>query len=123
MGYHVVSPEDLDPLSDRPVDARSVSDAAGLENVGLRLYEAEPGEQLPLAYHYHEQQEEAFYVVEGALHVETPDEEFVVEAGCVFVAEPSSPHRAHNPANADEPVRVLAVGAPAVSDAEPYERS
>ncbi|MFC4438202.1 MULTISPECIES: cupin domain-containing protein [Natrialbaceae] len=123
MGYHLISPDDIDPLSDRPVDARSVSDAAGLENVGLRLYEASPGEQLPLAYHYHEQQEEAFYVTEGVLHVETPDEEYVVEAGNVFVAEPSSPHRAYNPTSASGPVRVLAVGAPAVSDAEPYESS
>lgn len=121
MGYHVVSPSDLESLSDRPVDARSISDAVGMENMGLRLYEAEPGEQLPLTYHYHEQQEEAFYVVDGSLHVETPDETFVVDAEQAFVAEPSSPHRAYNPEDADEPVRVLAVGAPSVGDAEPYD--
>lgn len=123
MGYHVIDPEDLESLGDRPVDARSISDAADMENLGLRLYRAEPGEQLPLAYHYHEQQEEAFYVVEGALHVETPDREYEVGAGEVFVAEPTNPHRAYNPDDADGPVAVLAVGAPAVSDAEPYEPS
>lgn len=63
MGYHVVDPDSLDPFSDRPVDAPSVSDAADLKNVGLRRYDAEPGQQLPLAYHYHDQQEEAFFVV------------------------------------------------------------
>jgi len=121
MGYHVVDPSDAEPLSDRPVDARSISDAAGLENVGLRLYRADPGEQLPLAYHRHERQEEAFYVVEGVLHVETPERDYAVEAGEVFAAEPASPHRAHNPDDADEPVRVLAVGAPAVDDVEAYD--
>ena len=76
---------------------------------------------MPLAYHYHEQQEEAFFVVEGTLHVETPDTEFVVEAGEVFVAEPDSPHRAVNPDDASRPVRVFAVGAPAVDDVERYD--
>lgn len=121
MGYHTVDPSDVDSLSDRPVDARSISDAAGLENVGLRIYTADPGEQLPLAYHLHDEQEEAFFVVEGTLHVETPDEEFVVEEGTAFVAEPGSPHRAFNPADATETIRVLAVGAPSVDDASPYE--
>ena len=121
MSYHVVDPDDLEPFSDRPVDARSISDAAGLENVGLRRYDVDPGEQMPLAYHYHEQQEEAFFVVEGTLHVETPDTEFVVEAGEVFVAEPDSPHRAFNPDDVSRPVRVFAVGAPAVDDVERYD--
>ncbi len=121
MGYDVVDPEDIDPMSDRPVDARSISDAVGLEKMGLRRYHAQPGEQLPLAYHYHEHQEEVFYVVDGTLHVETPGTEFVVERGEVFVAEPTSPHRAFNPEDATEPVRVLAIGAPAVADAEAYD--
>ncbi|MFC6717761.1 cupin domain-containing protein [Natrialbaceae archaeon GCM10025810] len=121
MGYHVVDPEDVSPLEDRPVDARSISDHVGLENVGLRVYRAEPGQQLPLAYHFHDEQEEAFYVLSGTLHVETPDEEFVVEAGCAFVAEPKSPHRAFNPDDATDSVEVLALGAPSVADAQPYE--
>lgn len=121
MSYHVVDPDDLEPFSDRPVDARSISDAADMENVGLRRYDAKPGEQLPLAYHYHDEQEEAFYILEGTLHVETPGKEFVVEAGEVFVAEPTSPHRAFNPEDATDPVRVFAVGAPSVDDAEEYD--
>ncbi len=121
MGYHVIDPDDLDPLPDRPSSARSITDAAGLDNVGIRRYDAEPGEQLPLAYHVHGEQEEVFYVLEGTLHVETPEREFVVGRGEAFVADPGSPHRAHNPAGADAPVSVLAVGAPAVDDAEPYD--
>lgn len=121
MGYHTIDPSSIEPLDDRPVDARSISDVAGLENVGLRVYNADPGEQLPLAYHQHEQQEEAFFVVEGTLHVETPAEEFVVEEGNVFVAEPESPHRAFNPEDAPVTLQVLAVGAPSVDDASPYD--
>jgi quercetin dioxygenase-like cupin family protein len=123
MGYHHLDPADVDPLSDRPVDARSFSDAAQLDNLGLRLYRAQPGQQLPLTYHSHDRQEEAFYVVDGTLHVETPDRDYEVGTGEVFVAEPGQPHRAHNPEDADASVRVLAVGAPAVDDARPYEPS
>ncbi|MDY6817274.1 MAG: cupin domain-containing protein [Halobacteriales archaeon] len=120
MAYHVIDPDDIEPMNDRPVEARSISDALALENMGLRVYRAEPGQQLPLAYHYHEHQEEAFYVIDGTLYVETPEGEYQVEAGEVFVAEPTNPHRAHNPEDADGTVVVLAAGAPAVSDAEAY---
>ncbi|SFS89354.1 cupin domain-containing protein [Halostagnicola kamekurae] len=121
MAYQIVDPDGVEPLTDRPVDARSLSDAAGLENVALRVYTAAPGQQLPLSYHYHDEQEEVFYVLEGTLHVETPEEEFAVESGTAFVAEPGSPHRAFNPESAASDLEVLALGAPAVDDAHSYE--
>ena len=125
MGYHVVDPAALEQLDDRDADVRSISGAVGLDYdgaaVGLRVYEAAPGQQLPLVYHYHDEQVEAFYVLEGRLHVETPEGEFVVGTDEAFVAEPGSPHRAHNPADAEGRVRVLAIGAPSVDDAHPYE--
>jgi len=121
MAYHIVDPDDVDPVEDRPIETRSISDAIGLEEVGLRVYEAQPGEQLPLAYHYHDHQEEAFYVLDGSLHVETPQEEFVVERGEMFVVEPENPHRAFNPEDAKENARVLAIGAPSVDDVHAYE--
>jgi mannose-6-phosphate isomerase-like protein (cupin superfamily) len=125
MGYHVVDTDELDQWDDRDVDVRSISAAVGLDYqdapLGLRVYEAEPGQQLPLAYHYHDEQVEAFYVLEGRLHVETPEGEFVVGTDEAFVVDPGSPHRAHNPADAEGSVRVLAVGAPTVDDAHAYE--
>jgi uncharacterized cupin superfamily protein len=121
MGYHHVDPDAVEPLREEPSDCRFISDAAGLETLGLRVYRAEPGEMLPLAYHYHDEQEEAFYVVAGTLHVETPEGEFVVAAGETFVAEPESPHRAFNPDDAEGAVEVVAVGAPSVDDAHAYE--
>jgi mannose-6-phosphate isomerase-like protein (cupin superfamily) len=125
MSYHLVDPADLDQWDDRPVDVRSISAAAGLDyqdaTLGLRVYEAAPGEQLPLKYHYHDEQVEAFYVLDGTLHVETPEQEFVVGSDQVLVIEPDSPQRAYNPEQATASVRVLAIGAPSVDDAHRYD--
>lgn len=121
MAYHVVDPADVEPMPDRDATARSVSNHVGLETLGLRVYSAAPGEQVPLVYHYHDEQEEAFYVLEGELHVETPDREYVVPAGRLFVVEPGRPHRAFNPGDASGTVEVLAIGAPSVDDGHAYE--
>ena len=121
MAYHVIDPSTLDEYDDRPASVRSLSDAAGLEVLGLRVYRAAPGQQLPLAYHVHEEQEEAFYVLEGELHVETPEETYVVPEGRAFVVGPGNPHRAHNPEDADADVEVLAMGAPSGDDVSAYE--
>lgn len=121
MGYHVVDVDDLPSTPDRPCDRRAIGDATGLDRMAINRYDADPGEQLPLAYHYHDEQEELFYVLSGTLAVETPDGEYAVDTDETFVAEPDSPHRAYNPADAEEPVHVLAVGAPPVDDVHPYE--
>jgi quercetin dioxygenase-like cupin family protein len=121
MGHHHFDPADLPETPDYPCDRRSVSDAADLDALHLAVYELAPGEQLPRTYHYHERREEAFYVVAGRLHVETPDREYVVDAGEVFVATPDSPHRAYNPDDAERRVRVLGTGAPKTDVAHPYD--
>ena len=122
MGYHVIGADEVGPTPDRPCVQRAVGAAAGLEHVALHRYEVEPGEQVPLAYHYHDEQEEAFYVLSGELHVETPDRTYVVGADDLFVVEPGSPQRAFNPEDADGRVDVLALGAPPVDgDANAYD--
>lgn len=121
MGYRTIDPDDLDPTSDRPCDQRSITAAAGLENFALNVYTAQPGESIPLAYHVHEEQEEAFYVVSGTLTVETPDGDYEVGEGEVFVAEPESPHYAFVPEDAAGPAKAVAVGAPNVDDVSKYE--
>ena len=121
MGYHILDPTDMAALPDRPSETVTISEAAGLENLGVRLYEVAPGEQMPKVYHYHDEQEEVFYVVAGRLGIETPDEDLTVTSGQFFVAKPGDPHRAFNPDGADEAATVVAVGAPAVEDAHPYE--
>jgi mannose-6-phosphate isomerase-like protein (cupin superfamily) len=122
MGYRLVDADSVPTVEDRPCRMRRLSDPADLSNVAVNRFEAAPGEQLPLAYHSHEEQEEFFYVLSGTLAVETPDGEFTVGTDELFAVDPGSPHRAHNPVDADGPVTVLAVGAPAVSgDAVPYD--
>jgi uncharacterized cupin superfamily protein len=113
MGYSIVDPDEVDPAPDRPCDLRRLTEAAGLSEMAINRYRADPGEQIPLAYHYHDDQEEAFYVVSGELHVETPEGTKVAGAGHLFAVSPGSPQRAYNPADAEESLEVLAIGAPA----------
>jgi quercetin dioxygenase-like cupin family protein len=119
--YHHLDPADLESTPEYPCDRRGISDAADLVALHLATYEMAPGEQLPRTYHYHERREEAFHVLAGTLHVETPEREYVVETGETFVAEPDSPHRAYNPEDAETSVRVLGAGAPKADMAHPSE--
>ncbi|GAA0260250.1 cupin domain-containing protein [Haladaptatus pallidirubidus] len=127
MGYHLIDPNDLDQWDNRPTDVRSLSVAAGYDyqnsKLGLRVYELAPGEQSGLSYHSHDEQVEAFYVLDGTLHVETPDETYVVESDHVLFVDPGSPQRAFNPETAETATRILAIGAPSVDDAHPYDPS
>ncbi|WP_276271171.1 cupin domain-containing protein [Haloarcula litorea] len=121
MGYHHIDIDAVEPTPDRPSTQRSIDEAAGLERVAANVYEVEPGEQIPLAYHYHDEQEEVFYVLSGTLSVETPEGTYEVGPDEVFVVEPDSPQRAYNPESAAETVETFVVGAPAVDDVHPYE--
>ena len=121
MGYHVVDCETLDTEPDRPCTMHRLSEPAGLSAMAVNRFGADPGEKLPLAYHYHDEQEEAFYVIEGTLAVETPEETYEVPAGSLFAADPGSPQLAYNPDDAEERVTVLAIGAPPADDVHPYD--
>lgn len=121
MGYHHVDPASIDPTPDRPSVQRAIDDAVGLENLAVKRYEVDPGESIPLAYHYHDDQEEVFYVLAGTLHVETPEGAYEVGTDEAFVVEPDSPQRAYNPESVDDRVVVLAAAAPRVDDVHAYE--
>ncbi|MBZ6494142.1 cupin domain-containing protein [Natrinema longum] len=124
MDYQVVDPETHGRLSDRPCRTHSITgadDGITFDQLGARLYVAEPGEQLPLQYHYHETQEEAFYVLSGTLNVETPERTYDVEAENAFLVEPGNPHRAFNSDESTDTVRVLAMGAPTNDGGQPYD--
>ncbi|MWV63512.1 cupin domain-containing protein [Halorubrum sp. JWXQ-INN 858] len=122
MGYRVVDVDSVEPEADRPCECRKLSAPADLTAVAVNRFRAEPGEQIPLVYHSHETQEEAFYVLDGTLSVETPERTYEVETGGLFAVDPGSPQRAYNPSDAVSDTVVLAIGAPAVSgDAVPYE--
>ena len=121
MAYHVVDPSELETTVDYPCDRRSVTEAVGLSNLAVAVYELQPGEDLAQTYHYHEQREELFSVTDGTLFVETPDREYEVPEGSLFVVEPENPIRPYNPEAADESVSVLGVGAPQYDPGIPYE--
>lgn len=121
MGYHIVAIDAIDPHTEHECDQRTIAGEVDLDHVGLSVYEAEPGEQIPQHYHTHEVQEELFYVIEGEMHVETPDETFEVEENNVFVVEPNYYHRAYNPETADETLRIVAIGGPNVRDGKLHE--
>jgi len=122
MGYHHIDPGALPETEDYPCDRRGISEAAELAALHAGTYEMAPGEQLARTYHYHRQREELFYVASGTVHVETPEGDYVVDTGEVFVAKPESPHRAFNPDDADHAALVLGVGAPKADPALPYDR-
>ena len=113
MGYRVIDPAAVDPTPAYPCLRRSIAEAAGLAVLALAVYEVAPGEDLAATYHVHDEREEAFYVVSGTLHVETPAGEYAIEAGEVFAVEPANPIRPFVPADAPGPAVVLGMGAPA----------
>ena len=122
MGYRTVATGDVEPAEDRPCELRRLTAAAALENVAINRYSVDPGEEIPLAYHYHDEQEETFYVISGAIEVETPEGTSAVGADELFAADPESPHRAYCPDDADGAAEVLAVGAPPTEgDAHAYD--
>jgi mannose-6-phosphate isomerase-like protein (cupin superfamily) len=122
MGYRVVDTDAVERTPDRPCDQRALSEPGNLTQMAVNRFVAHPGEQIPLAYHYHDEQEEAFFVLSGTLHVETPEETYEVGPNDLFTVDPGSPQRAFNPEDAEAAVDVLAIGAPPVDDdAHAYE--
>lgn len=123
MAYEVVDTEDvsvtdLSEIDGVPVDLniRAVGDALGVENVNLHLWHFEPGEGIN--FHAHAEQEEVYYVVEGAfeLTLGPPDDTETVEVGpgAFWVAGPETGH-GHRYLGDGRGV-VLAFGAPPVED-------
>lgn len=127
MGYDIVDVADLEPIPDRTATGYEISDhyrkdsadpdttvppSRGPTEIGLRIYEADPGEALTEGMHYHEEQEETFYVVSGTLVVDTPDQTYTVRGGQAIVIEPESPQLARVPDDATETTHVVAIGAP-----------
>ena len=120
MPYTVVDPSSMEPRADIPGDHRFLEDAAELSSLSMQYVTAAPGESF-VPYHYHEEQDEVFFVLSGELHVRTPDREYSVPEGTFFVAPPSNPLQPYNPATADEPVKALIINAPMTDDYQPYE--
>ncbi|WP_435346562.1 cupin domain-containing protein [Haloarchaeobius sp. HRN-SO-5] len=104
--------DDVEPafFADSDVDRRGLSDHLNTQDLSINYYALEPGQSLSGGMHTHMDQEEVFYVVDGTVTFETPDEEVAV-----------GPHEAVRFArgdfqtsvnDGDEDAVVIALGAP-----------
>lgn len=119
MGYNVIDSKSIDPRDGLSGDHYYLDDAVDLQRLSVQLVEADPGESFA-PYHSHRESEEVFYVLDGRLHVETPEEEYLVAAGEWFAVEPNNPLRPFNPEDARGPVRALLINAK-LDDFDPYD--
>lgn len=79
-------------------------------NMMLSYLEMDPGAEVPLHHHPHEQ---GGILIEGRLQLTIGDETRVVSPGAMFLIPPNVPHRA---VALDGPVRVLDVFSPVRED-------
>lgn len=112
--YEHVTVEALPDAPNRTDHKWEVDEAVGATEFGFNVYVARPGQQLPWGYHYHPDHEEIFYVIEGTIRIETPEESFDVGAGEAFFVPPGAPQNAS--AIGDRPAKVIAAGAPKAHD-------
>ena len=89
---------------------RKLTEPLGLTDVAINYYELEPGDSFAFAYHSHEIQEEAFYVLSGTTTFETANGPVEVADGEVVRFGREEFQRGWN--YGDERVRALAIGAP-----------
>ncbi|WP_435194731.1 cupin domain-containing protein [Natronomonas sp. EA1] len=108
-------PADAAPDAPSPTRHKfEVDEAFSITEFGFNVFVADPGQRLPWGTHSHPDHEELFYVIEGQVSFETPDREYVVEAGEVFFVPRDHPQK--GVAVGDVPARVVAVGAPKATD-------
>jgi len=86
----------------------SLSQAAGLERMGVHFIRVPPGKEANI-YHLHHHEEEWWYVLEGRGVVEIDDGEYEVGPGD-FMGFPTSPPVAHHLRNTGETDLVYLVG-------------
>ncbi len=121
MDYHDIDPNEIPRTPNHPSRRHAISENTNLSILSLNKYVLEPGDDLAVDYHYHEQREEAFIVETGPLYVETPEKTFRIKSSHIFVVEAKSPIRPYNPETSDSNIEVIGVGAPAYDIGQPYD--
>jgi len=101
---------DVDRVPNPASVRRPLANALGAEHVAVNYYELEPGESFAFGYHYHEDQEEVFYVISGTATFETAEDDVEVGAGEVLYVAPGEFQQGFN--RGEESVVALALGAP-----------
>ncbi|WP_227356467.1 cupin domain-containing protein [Haladaptatus salinisoli] len=110
-GYEHRSLRELDANPDKPGRRWEVSPQLGIEDYNFNVAVLEPGERLSQnAYHYHDEQEEFYYVVDGRCRVEVEDGSFDAETDDVVRFDEAVPHMLHNPYV--DSCKIVAIGSP-----------
>ncbi|XVH31606.1 cupin domain-containing protein [Haloferacaceae archaeon DSL9] len=103
--------EDAQTNDDKPGDRWELSPELGLSAYNYNVALLEAGERLSQnAYHYHENQEEFFHVLDGRCRAEVDDDSFDLAADEFVRFGPGVPHLIHNPY--DAPCKLVAIGSP-----------
>jgi uncharacterized cupin superfamily protein len=112
----------LPTLDDRCAGIRTLTEALGATDVAVNHFELAPDESPALGLHAHPDQEEVFYVIEGAVTFECTGTDPAGEAGSVRVTAgesirfaPGEYQRAWN--RGSETTELLAIGAPQATEA------
>lgn len=80
---------------------RSIGDLVGMTHLGVHLVRLEPGRD-STQFHFHHQDEEFLYILEGRAMASLGDEEREVGPGDFMgFTAPSVPHKLHNPFDED----------------------
>lgn len=108
--------DDVEPafMDGSGLDRRGLSGPLGTDDLAINYYAIEPGESLSGGMHAHFDQEEVFYVVDGEVTFETPDDEFAVGADEAVRFAPGEFQTSEN--ESDETAVVIALGAPKGSE-------
>lgn len=103
--------DDVATNPDKPGQRWELSPALGLEGYNLNVAVIERGEVLSESgYHYHENQQEFVYVVEGRCQLEVEDGPVRLRPDDVVRFDEGTVHLIHNPFEA--PAKLVAVGSP-----------
>jgi len=105
-----VTVDDLDDRVGPASVSRPLSDALGTANLAANYYELAPGESSAYGRHAHADQEELFYVLDGAVTFRGRDGDLAAGTGDVVRVGPGEFQRCVN--DGDGRATVLAVGAP-----------
>jgi mannose-6-phosphate isomerase-like protein (cupin superfamily) len=110
-GYDHRSITELDVNPAKPGRRWELSPQLGIADYNFNVAVLEPGERLSQnAYHYHENQEEFYYVVDGRCRVEVEDEFFDAVTDDAVRFDRGVSHMLHNPY--DDPCKLVAIGSP-----------
>lgn len=110
-GYQRASLADLDPNPTKPADRWEVSKHLGIDGYNFNVAVLEPGEPMAQSgLHYHTDQEEFFYVIDGRCRVELEEGSFDLATDEMVVFREGTAQLIHNPF--DQACKLIAIGHP-----------